>query len=113
MSRGWWARLAGICAAAFVLRAGIAVVDARRPLFPEFYYFDERDYLKTADELARGESRGAMTPGKEAYTMLLVALHGAFGPGPLPGRVTNAAFGAGTAGVWGWTAAAAAGPPAG
>ncbi|MBI5597098.1 MAG: hypothetical protein HY928_13475 [Elusimicrobia bacterium] len=113
MTRGWWARLAAICAAAFVLRAGIAVVDARRPLFPEFYYYDERDYLRTADELARGESRGAMTPGKEAYTMLLVALHGPFGSGPLPGRLTNAAFGAGAAGAWGWTAASVAGPPAG
>lgn len=113
MSRRWWGGLAGLCAAGFLLRATVAVVDAAHPAFPPHYYNDEQNYLEKAGELAEGRPSGALSPGKEAYSTFLALLWRLFGPGPLPGRLANAAMGSAAIGVWGWTAAAIAGPAGG
>lgn len=113
MSRRWWGGLAGLCAAGFLLRATVAVVDAAHPAFPPHYYNDERNYLEKAEELAEGRSRGALSPGKEAYSTFLALLWRHVGPGPLPGRLANAAMGSAAIGLWGWTSVAITGPTGG
>lgn len=116
MTRRWRTALGAVCAAGFLLRAGLAAVDAGRPLFPPHYYNDERDFAAGADALARSGdafSASSVTPGKELFTTWLALLERAFGPGVLPGRLFNAAAAAAAAGLWGVAGAAAAGPAAG
>lgn len=116
MNRRWWAMLAAVCAAGFSMRAAIGAFDARRPLFPPHYYTDERDYVGAASLVLEGRldaRRTALTPGKEVYTRWLALLARGFGPGPLPGRLANAAAGGLTIGLWGWSTAVVTNPPAG
>lgn len=111
------AALAALCLGAFGLRLAVAVFDARRPLFPPHYYNDERDYLAEAARVnasrERGEPPPGLTPGKEFHIQGLALLGRAAGPGPLPGRVLNAAAAAAAAGLWGATGALVASPHAG
>lgn len=116
MNRRWWTLLAAICAAGFFMRAAIGIFDARRPIFPSNYYNDERDYVDAASLLIEGRldaRRTALTPGKEIYTRWLALLARGFGPGPLPGRLTNAAAGGLTSGLWGWSTAVLTTPATG
>lgn len=112
---GFWRRLAAVFAAGFLLRAAVAVADARHPLFPARYYQDERDYAEVAARVnayvVTKRRTFSISPGKELYTQWVAALLRGFGP--LAPRLFNAAAGAGSAALWGLVCAQAAGPAAG
>lgn len=98
MSRTDLRRLLLIATAGLVLRAGLALVTERRPLFPDYYYTDARLNDAAAAELdrARREGRPAAFAGnlsQEVEARLQAALYRVFGPRPLAAKLTYALCG--------------------
>ena len=99
MSRTEARALACILAAAFVLRAGLAVLTETRPIFPSFYYTDAQrvEALVSETLAARREGRpsaAVATQSQLAQVKTQLALYRLFGPRPLAAKLFNAALGA-------------------
>jgi hypothetical protein len=88
-------KLLCVVAAAFVLRAGLAVVTETRPIFPDFYYTDARLADKYAWDLAESWRTGEApklggSATQTAQGAALAALYRVFGRRPLAGKLLNA-----------------------
>lgn len=99
MSRTEARALAGIFAAAFLLRAGAAVLTDKRPLFPPFYYADARLIERLVADTLAAEREGRASPFKGAQGRLLqvrtqAAIYRLLGPSPLAMKLLNGLLGA-------------------
>lgn len=104
--------LVAVAAAAFVLRAGVAVLTEHKPLFPAYYYTD----ATFADQQARAPG-AALAAGyslpQKTHILFTAALYRVFGPRPLAPKLANAVAAAFGVLALGLLAANSFGPRAG
>ncbi len=99
MSRTEARALAGIFAAALVLRLGVAVLTETYPLFPSYYYTDAQRLELLVTETMAAERAGRPSTAIATQSQLIqvktqVALYRLFGPRPLAIKVLNSLLGA-------------------
>ncbi len=104
---------------AFFLRAGVAVVTERHPIFPSYFYTDAVYADQMAGEILDHRARGerfipAVSPSKRLHAAALAALYRVAGRRPLAAKIANAVLGGLIVGLffWGLAPAFGAGPAA-
>lgn len=94
-----WRRAAALAAAAFLLRAGCAILTESHPLFPSYYYTDARltdarARALLADLAAGGPGVMDGTLSERLQILQAAAIYRALSPRPLFVKLTEAALGA-------------------
>lgn len=115
MSRTELRALSWIFAAAFILRAGAAILTETHPIFPSFYYTDAQriELLVTQTLTAEKEGRPFVSNATQSQIVQVktqVALYRLFGPHPLAIKIFNTALGATACAVLGAALLPAFGP---
>lgn len=95
MSRTDLRKLLAIAAAAFLLRAGAAVLTEFKPIFPAYYYTDavfvDHYARETANAWAQGQSLPlSYAPPQRAHILLTAIVYRAFGPHQIAAKLLNA-----------------------
>lgn len=108
MSRTDLRRLLLIGAAAFVLRAGVAVLTEYKPIFPDYYYTDARlvDQMASASYEAARAGRPFEIDGplsQHLQVAFQVLFYRVFGPHPFLIKLANCVLGALAVVVLGWS----------